>query len=221
MKTLVRALALGALLATTSLAAANAQGPAPAAVYPLNGTALTLSAFGEVRTAPDMATITIGVQTQGATADAASSANATRMTAMMAALRRAGVTDRDIQTSGLNLSPQYVYGAEQASRLEWLQRQQQSGHRSGRRTWRAWRATPDAAATAGANEVQGVVRAAQPGRRRGRGSPPRGRRPSRPSQPSMPRPPACAWCGCFRSAKAVATSPRRPPFHGDGWAWRE
>ena len=36
--------------------------------------------------------------------------NATRMAATVAALRRAGVADRDIQTSAISLNPQYRYG---------------------------------------------------------------------------------------------------------------
>jgi uncharacterized protein YggE len=36
--------------------------------------------------------------------------NARRMSAAVAALKKAGVADRDIQTSSLNLNPQYRYG---------------------------------------------------------------------------------------------------------------
>ena len=85
MKPLMRSAALAAVLATTALATpltALAQ-PAVAAAEPIRGTALNLSAYGEVRTAPDMATITLGVNTQGATAEAAMRANATAMNQVM------------------------------------------------------------------------------------------------------------------------------------------
>jgi uncharacterized protein YggE len=68
---------------------------------------LNLSAYGEVKAAPDMATITFGVQTEAVTAQQAMRDNAAQMTRVVAALRRAGVAERDIQTSGLNLSAQY------------------------------------------------------------------------------------------------------------------
>jgi uncharacterized protein YggE len=129
--------------------------PVAAQAYPINGTALTVSAFGEVRTAPDMATITIGVQTQGATAAEASTANATRMNAMMAALRRAGIADRDIQTSGLNLNPQYVYEQNKPPRLNGYNANNQVTVRV--MDLARLGATLDAAVTAGANEVQGVA----------------------------------------------------------------
>jgi uncharacterized protein YggE len=154
MKTLIRAAVLGALLSTSVLAGAHAQAPAPA-TYPMAGTALSVSAFGEVRTAPDMATISIGVQTQGATAADASAANAARMNAMMAALRRAGVADRDIQTSGLNLNPQYVYAQNQPPKLNGYQANNQVTVRV--MDLARLGATLDAAVGAGANEVQGVA----------------------------------------------------------------
>ncbi len=153
MKSLVRAALLGALFATATLDIATAQ-PVAAQASPIMGTALTVSAFGEVRTAPDMATVTLGVQTQGATAAEASAANAVRMNAMMAALRRAGIADRDIQTSGLNLNPQYVYEQNQPPRLNGYNANNQVTVRV--MDLARLGATLDAAVGAGANEVQGV-----------------------------------------------------------------
>lgn len=83
--------------------------------------ALNLSAYGEVRVAPDMATITFGVQTEAPTAQAALADNARRMQEVFAALSRAGIPDRDIQTSGLNLSAQYDYVENQPPRLRGYQ----------------------------------------------------------------------------------------------------
>ena len=44
-------------------------------------------------------------------------ANATRMTGLMTALRRAGIAEKDIQTSNLNLNAQYAYEPNQRPRL--------------------------------------------------------------------------------------------------------
>jgi uncharacterized protein YggE len=47
--------------------------------------------------------------------------NATRMTQVMAALRRAGIAERDVQTSGLNLSAQYDYVQNEPPKLRGYQ----------------------------------------------------------------------------------------------------
>ena len=70
---------------------------------------LTVSAEGVSRRAPDLASISLGVITEAPTAGEALRLNAERMTRVMAALKRAGLADRDLQTSGLSVSPQYDY----------------------------------------------------------------------------------------------------------------
>jgi len=82
--------------------------PARAAEPPAPAT-LTLSAEGVSRLAPDMASLSLGVVTEAPTAGEALRVNAERMTKVMAALKRAGLADRDIQTSGLSVSPMYDY----------------------------------------------------------------------------------------------------------------
>jgi uncharacterized protein YggE len=97
-----------AILAMTA-AAAVAQ-PMQPPMPPIQGTRLDIVAEGEVSRRPDVVTIGAGVVTQAATAGEAMTENARRMTATIAALRKAGVADRDIQTSSINLNPQYRYG---------------------------------------------------------------------------------------------------------------
>ena len=118
MKALFRAAAIGALITVTSAGAALAQSaPASAADTLFKATTLNLSAGGEVARKPDMATITLGVQTDAPTAAEAMRLNAARMTQVIASLKKGGVADRDIQTSGLSLSPQYVYQENLPPRL--------------------------------------------------------------------------------------------------------
>ena len=100
MKILLLPLAL--LIATPALAEMT--------TAPIAGTELDISAAGISTRTPDIATIGAGVVTQAPKAGAAMSANATAMTATIAALKRAGVADRDIQTQSINLQPQYRYG---------------------------------------------------------------------------------------------------------------
>ena len=119
----------GAVMAAAALFAAPAaraqsqpDGGAPMTMHAMVAPpALNLSAFGEVKTAPDMATISFGVVTEATTAAEAMRLNATRMTQVMAALRRAGIAERDVQTSGLNLSAQYDYVQNEPPRLRGYQ----------------------------------------------------------------------------------------------------
>ena len=98
------------LAAIAALAAAPLATPVFADTPGPNATTLSLSVEGEASAVPDMASVSFGVQTQGATAAAALQANNARMAAVMAALKTAGIAARDIQTSSLSLNPQYTYG---------------------------------------------------------------------------------------------------------------
>ena len=79
----------------------------------LTGTRLDIVATGEVTAVPDIATIGAGVVTQAGTAAAALADNARNMATTVAALRKAGVADRDLQTTAVSLSPQYRYADNQ------------------------------------------------------------------------------------------------------------
>lgn len=92
------------------MSAGAQQVPAPAAPVLLDATLLDVVAEGRSTRVPDLATIRAGVVTQGTTAQAALSENATRMDRVIAALKRAGVSDRDLQTATIQLNPQYRYG---------------------------------------------------------------------------------------------------------------
>ena len=107
------ALALGAVAVPAMVSAQT-----PVTITPVpTPTTFSLSAVGEVKVAPDMATINLGVNTDAATAGEALRANATKMTAVIAALKKGGLTDRDIQTSNLSINPQYVYEQNVPPRL--------------------------------------------------------------------------------------------------------
>lgn len=81
------------------------------------GTRLDVTATGEVTRVPDIAIISTGVVTKAATASSAISQAATRMARVRAALKAAGVEDRDIQTSNLSLNPDYRYDNNQPPKL--------------------------------------------------------------------------------------------------------
>lgn len=70
---------------------------------------ISLTGHGEVRSVPDTAIVTTGVLSQGATAAEALAANTTSMTALFAALKEAGIDDKDIQTSNFMVQPRYNF----------------------------------------------------------------------------------------------------------------
>lgn len=114
-KTMMIALALGAV-AVPAIAAAQVQ-TIPVQVPLISGTRLDVSATGEVTRVPDLAIISAGVQTLKPTATAAIEENAARMERVRAALERAGIEDKDIQTSNLSLNPEYQYDQNRPPRL--------------------------------------------------------------------------------------------------------
>lgn len=103
---------------------ANAQdsaGPAVQTRQMIEGTALTVAAEARASEKPDIATLNAGVVTEAPTAEAALAENARRMNAVIAAVKRAGVAERDIQTSQLSVQPQMVYAENVPPRLSGYQ----------------------------------------------------------------------------------------------------
>ncbi|WP_297506764.1 SIMPL domain-containing protein [uncultured Caulobacter sp.] len=142
---------IGGALLLGAAAPALAQTDGDAA---FKATTFSLSAFGETRVAPDMATITLGVETSAATAGEALKANGARMNQVMAALKKAGIAERDIQTSNLNLNAQYAYEQNQPPKLTGYQASNQVTITV--RDLTRLGATVDATVGAGANTVNGI-----------------------------------------------------------------
>jgi uncharacterized protein YggE len=110
------------LLAALMISAALPLAPAAAQVkteiaQPITGTRLDIAATGEVTRVPNLAIISAGVVTRSTTASGALQENASRMERVIAALKSAGVEDRDIQTSSINLNPEYRYRENEAPQL--------------------------------------------------------------------------------------------------------
>jgi len=146
-----------ALFAAVALTAAAV----PAAAQNLNepgvfqATTLNLSAYGETKVAPDIATITLGVSIEAPTAAGAMQQNRTRMNATINALKAQGIEARDIQTSNLNLSAQYQYEQNKPRRL--------TGYQASNlvtitvRDLTKLGTAVDAVVAAGANEINGIA----------------------------------------------------------------
>lgn len=91
-------------LPATALAHDVTSGPVVAA----GNTMLTLSAEGRTTAKPDLALFSAGVSSSGKTAGEALSKNSADMNRVIQALKRAGIADKDIQTSNLSLNPVYA-----------------------------------------------------------------------------------------------------------------
>jgi len=87
---------------------------APGLVTETMGTRLEVQARGVVRGVPDRAMISAGVVTQAPDAQTALRRNAEQMAKLLAALRAAGIADKDIRTQSIALTPQYRYPANEA-----------------------------------------------------------------------------------------------------------
>ena len=96
-----------ALAALAPVAPAFAQMAQPAMEVAPGNTLLTVTAEGKTFREPDMAVFNAGVTTQGETAAGALAENSRAMTQVIAALKRAGIAERDIQTSNLSIQPIY------------------------------------------------------------------------------------------------------------------
>ena len=108
---------LAALLLGAAAVPASAGAQAPVSVQAISGTRLEISATGEATRVPDVAIISAGVVTRAASARAALAQTAARMERVRAALKSAGIADRDIQTSNISLNPEYRYVENQPPKL--------------------------------------------------------------------------------------------------------
>lgn len=96
---IISVLALGLLIVgTTSTAHADEMVPA-----------ISVNGEGSVSAIPDMAVVNTGVMTRSDTASEALSRNNLAMTQVMSVLREQGIDQKDLQTSGFNVQPEFNY----------------------------------------------------------------------------------------------------------------
>ena len=94
---------------------ANAQ-TAPTMTAPTIQQETTMSLMGEgrVETAPDIATISLGVNVDAETASAAMKRQAELMTGVFSALKKAEIAEKDMQTGNISLHPRYDYSSKRS-----------------------------------------------------------------------------------------------------------
>lgn len=79
----------------------------PAMAEEMERATLSVTGEGEATAIPDMANFSTGVVAAGKTAEEAMAANSKAMADLIAALKAAGIEDRDIATSAFSIIPQY------------------------------------------------------------------------------------------------------------------
>ncbi|WP_378943546.1 SIMPL domain-containing protein [Paracoccus sp. R86501] len=148
-----RALALGVaavgLMSTSAMAAPSMTCGAGAEV-----SRLSVTGEGLARIAPDMATVQLGVTTQGDSAKAAMDQNSGQQAAVVKALTDAGIDQAQIQTSGLNLNPLMKYDEDRAPTVTGYQASNMVSVRVN--DLARLGEVLDAIVSAGANEINGI-----------------------------------------------------------------
>lgn len=96
------------LLMTAPFAHAQEKPPAP---LPHPSQMLEITVQETVSAAPELAQVGAGVTITAPTAAEAMQQNAKQMTTVYETLKKAGIADKDMQTSGINLNPQYDYSS--------------------------------------------------------------------------------------------------------------
>lgn len=145
-----RRMIVSALLATSPLLPLHAADVQIVATNPV----VELTVHEEVEAKPDTVRISAGVVTDAPTAVEALRQNSVEMRRVIDRIKAAGIPERDIQTTGLNLSARYDYNQQQ-------QRQIFRGYRAANQvsvTFRDVEAvgpTLDALVAAGANDING------------------------------------------------------------------
>lgn len=102
-----RAWLIGTLLLVPGALAAQGRGGPPT---------VTVDASASVERTPDRAVLTLAVESEASTAQAASQANAQSMAAVVTALRRAGLQGPSVRTLSIRVSP--IYATAQPGRRE-------------------------------------------------------------------------------------------------------
>ncbi len=147
----VPALAACALMTTAAQAQAIRPGPS-LSVTAESG--LTVHGHSEMKVRPDVAYVDVGVVTQSQDSTQAVRDNATRSTALLAALKGAGLADRDLQSQSYSVQPQYDY---QSSPARLTGYQVTNSVRATVRDLTKVGPVIDAATGAGGNQVNGVT----------------------------------------------------------------
>ena len=104
-RSIAAAIAMSSVLMPASALAQQA--PNASIAEMANSPLVRVNIAESLRTPPDEASITVGTQSKAPTATAAVAANKLKTEKLLATIRASGIRERDIQTQGIQLSPDY------------------------------------------------------------------------------------------------------------------
>lgn len=105
------------ILSAASMSPAIAQQLPSTSISEMAATPLVRVNIAEtLRTPPDEASLTVGTQAKAPTATAAVAANKVKMEKLLTTIRGAGIRERDIQTQGIQLQPDYRWDTQPGGR---------------------------------------------------------------------------------------------------------
>lgn len=122
-----------------------------------NSQLLSVSATAKAESRPDMAVVTVGVVSEGATAQAARDQSSSKMNKVIAFIKQAGIGDQDIKTSQFYVSPKYNYSNQQQTVVGYQANQTITVRvKNIDKSSQQLETIVDGAVTHGANQVQGI-----------------------------------------------------------------
>jgi uncharacterized protein YggE len=148
---------LRAFLASTALLVASGPAYSQTVIQTEERPTLSLSATAQVMIEPEFASVRSGVTIRADTAEEAVRENAEMMSSVFSALRRAGVDERDMQTSNYSVQAIYEWVGRDADRTRVLRGYQASNIVTARvRDTDEVGEVIDAMVRAGANDIQNI-----------------------------------------------------------------
>lgn len=118
---------------------------------------LSASATAKTESVQDMATVTIGVVSEGSTAQVVKDQSSNKMNQVVAFLKQSGIEDRDIKTSQFYISPKYNYSNQQQTVVGYQANQTITVKvRNIDKSTQQLDAIVNGTVTHGANQIQGI-----------------------------------------------------------------
>ena len=116
---------------------------------------ITVSGEGELTVAPDVAYVSVGLETEAATAKDAQAQNAQQFEQIKQVIKQYNLKDQDVQTSNFSVQPQYKYEQQKAPQI--------TGYQAVHTLQITYHDLPnlgvflDALSQAGANHINGIT----------------------------------------------------------------
>lgn len=118
---------------------------------------LSVSATAKTESVQDIAIVTIGVVSEGVTAQAVKDQSSNKMNQVISFIKQSGIEDKDIKTSQFNISPKYNYTNQQQTLVGYQANQTITVKvRKIDKSTKQLETLVDGAVMHGANQIQGI-----------------------------------------------------------------